>query len=50
VAKVEKGVKVVPPVPIDGIETKYRFARYIEETENIQILTASAQKIPKHLN
>jgi len=49
VAKVDKGVKVVPPVPIDGIETKYRFARYIEETENIQILTASAQKIPKHL-
>lgn len=49
VAKVEIGTKVSPPVPIDGLESKYRFIRYIEETEDRQILTGSVQKIPKHL-
>src|ERR1044072_9397366 len=39
VAKVEKGsVSKLPTLTIDGKEGKYRFARYIETTENVQIL------------
>ncbi len=40
VAKVEKGTKKLPPVYIDGRESKYKFVRYIEETEKIRIITA----------
>jgi thiamine pyrophosphate-dependent acetolactate synthase large subunit-like protein len=39
VAKVEKGsVSQLPTLTLDGKEAKYRFARYIESTEGIQIL------------
>ncbi len=40
VAKVEKGIKKLPPVYIDGRESKYKFVRYIEETEKTCIITA----------
>jgi thiamine pyrophosphate-dependent acetolactate synthase large subunit-like protein len=41
------GVKVtterveVPPYPVDEVENKYRFIRYVEETAKIEILKAS---------
>jgi sulfopyruvate decarboxylase subunit beta len=38
-ARVEPGRANVPNIPIDEVENKYRFARYIEETEGIRILT-----------
>ena len=39
VAKVEKGsVPELPTITVDGKEAKYRFARYIETTEGIQVL------------
>ena len=39
VAKVEKGtVANLPTLTLDGKEAKYRFARYIEGTEGVQIL------------
>ncbi|HTN71617.1 MAG TPA: thiamine pyrophosphate-dependent enzyme [Methylomirabilota bacterium] len=39
VAKVEKGsVANLPTLTLDGKEAKYRFARYIESTEGVQIL------------
>jgi thiamine pyrophosphate-dependent acetolactate synthase large subunit-like protein len=39
VAKVEQGsVAKLPTLTLDGKEAKYRFARYIESTEGIQIL------------
>ncbi len=39
VAKVEKGsVPKLPTITLDGKEGKYRFARYIEQTEGKQIL------------
>jgi len=39
VAKVEKGsVAKLPTITLDGKEAKYRFARYIESTEGVQIL------------
>jgi sulfopyruvate decarboxylase subunit beta len=36
--KVEIARTEVPPYPMDEIENKYRFIRYIEKTENIEIL------------
>jgi thiamine pyrophosphate-dependent acetolactate synthase large subunit-like protein len=39
VAKIEQGsVTNLPTLTLDGKESKYRFARYIETTEGIQIL------------
>lgn len=39
VAKVEKGsVPNLPTLTLDGKEAKYRFARYIEKAEGVQIL------------
>jgi thiamine pyrophosphate-dependent acetolactate synthase large subunit-like protein len=39
VAKVEKGsIDKLPTLTVDGKEAKYRFARYIESTEGVQIL------------
>jgi sulfopyruvate decarboxylase subunit beta len=39
VTKVEKGsVPQLPTLTLDGKEAKYRFARYIESTEGVQIL------------
>lgn len=43
VAKVEKGTKKLPPVRSDGIETAYKFLRFIEETEGIEIISAPLQ-------
>jgi len=37
-AKVETGRIEVSPYPMDEIENKYRFIRYIEKTEKIEIL------------
>jgi sulfopyruvate decarboxylase subunit beta len=37
-AKVELSRAEVPPYPIDEIENKYRFIRYVEKTEKIEIL------------
>jgi thiamine pyrophosphate-dependent acetolactate synthase large subunit-like protein len=38
-AKVEKGsVAQLPTITVDGKEAKYRFARYIESSEGVQIL------------
>jgi thiamine pyrophosphate-dependent acetolactate synthase large subunit-like protein len=38
-AKVDKGsVAKLPTITLDGKEAKYRFARYIENTEGVQIL------------
>jgi sulfopyruvate decarboxylase subunit beta len=51
-ARVEPGVADVPPIPIDEVENKYRFARHVEATEGRRILTgptspiASAPKPP----
>lgn len=36
--KVELGRTEVPPYPVDEVENKYRFIRYIEKTENLAIL------------
>ena len=49
VAKVEKGIKKVPPDFTEGIESKYKFVRYIEETENIKIIIPPLQKRPDDL-
>ena len=49
VAKVEKETKRLPGTAIDGFELKYRFVRYIEETEKINIITSVLQKTPRHL-
>ncbi len=37
-AKVELGRAEVPPYPFDEVENKYRFIRYVEKTEKIEIL------------
>ncbi len=44
VAKTEKGIKKLPPHFTDAIEAKYKFVRYIEETEKIHIITPALQK------
>ena len=38
-ARVEPIREKVPPVPVDEVENKYRFIRYIERTEGISILS-----------
>jgi thiamine pyrophosphate-dependent acetolactate synthase large subunit-like protein len=37
-AQIEAGRAEAPPLPYDELENKYRFIRYIEETEGINIL------------
>ena len=46
VAKVEVGTKKLPPPPVfsDGTDDKYRFVRYIEETEKITIINPPRQR------
>jgi thiamine pyrophosphate-dependent acetolactate synthase large subunit-like protein len=44
--KVEKGIKLRGNMNLDGIENKYRFIRYIERTENLDILTQRGSKAP----
>ncbi len=43
VAKVEKGTEKLPSEATDGIERKYKFVRYIEQTEKIQIISPPLQ-------
>ena len=49
VAKIEKGTKRLPHHSINGIEEKYIFVRYIEETEGIHIINPPLQMTPAHL-
>jgi thiamine pyrophosphate-dependent acetolactate synthase large subunit-like protein len=37
-ARIEAGRAEVPPLPLDELENKYRFIRYVEQTEGISIL------------
>jgi thiamine pyrophosphate-dependent acetolactate synthase large subunit-like protein len=37
-ARIEAGRAEVPPLPLDELENKYRFIRYIEQTEGTSIL------------
>jgi sulfopyruvate decarboxylase subunit beta len=37
-AKIETARTEVPPYPLDEIENKYRFIRYVEKTEKIEVL------------
>lgn len=48
VAKIERGLKEVPTLFLDGIERKYQFVRYIEETEKIHIITPGLQHAGKY--
>jgi thiamine pyrophosphate-dependent acetolactate synthase large subunit-like protein len=45
--QVDPGLGGVPPIPIDEVENKYRFARYIESTEGIQILAGPTSPVAK---
>jgi thiamine pyrophosphate-dependent acetolactate synthase large subunit-like protein len=44
-AKVEQGQPALPPIKTDEVENKYRFIRYIEQTENRNILGPSDHRI-----
>ncbi len=48
VAKVEKSTRRLPTLYTDDIELKYQFVRYLEQTENIHVISASLQQIPEH--
>lgn len=37
-ARIEAGRTKVPPLPYDELENKYRFVRYVEQTEGITVL------------
>ena len=43
-AKVEPGAGDVPAAALDSQENKYRFVRYIEKSENLDILTATLSR------
>src|SRR5574341_14497 len=45
-AKVTTERTEVPPYPMDEVEIKYRFARYVEKTENIEIFKTSLPAAP----
>ena len=49
VVKVPPGAAPVPFSTMDGVENKYRFIRYIEETENIQVFKSATIQIPVEL-
>jgi thiamine pyrophosphate-dependent acetolactate synthase large subunit-like protein len=40
-ARIEPGRTEVPPLPVDELENKYRFVRYVEKTEGVAILKMS---------
>ncbi len=44
-ARVEPGLADVPPIPIDEVENKYRFARHVESTEGRKILTGPTSPV-----
>lgn len=46
VVKVPSGAAPIPFPSMDGIENKYRLIRYIEQTENIQIIKPAGIRIP----
>jgi thiamine pyrophosphate-dependent acetolactate synthase large subunit-like protein len=48
VAKIEKGTKEVPTLYLDGLERKYQFVRYIEETEGIHIISPGLQHVGRY--
>ena len=43
-AKVEAGAGDVPPASLDSQENKYRFVRYIEQSEKLKILTSTLSR------
>lgn len=43
-AKVEAGAGDVPAAALDSQENKYRFVRYIEQSENLEILTSTLSR------
>ncbi|MEA2535917.1 MAG: sulfopyruvate decarboxylase subunit beta [Chloroflexota bacterium] len=45
--RVEPGLGDVPPIPIDEVENKYRFAHYIESLEGRKILAGPTSPIAK---
>ena len=47
-AKVEISTRRVPYSSLDGIENKYRFVRYIERTEDLQIIAKPRKPLPQH--
>ena len=46
-AKVDIATQRVPYPPFGGVENKYRLIRYIERTENIQIVKPAAKVLPQ---
>jgi thiamine pyrophosphate-dependent acetolactate synthase large subunit-like protein len=48
-AKVAPGAKDLPALSMDGLEMKYRFLRYIEETAGIRVLGGAPQRMPAHM-
>ena len=42
--KVQLPSPPIPPTALDGLENKYRLVRYIERTENMQIIKPAAMK------
>ena len=44
--RVETEPWVSHPVTLDGTENKYRFIRYVERTENLEILKPSGMRSP----
>lgn len=45
-AKVQPSTRRVPYAPLDGAENKYRFIRYVERSENLQILKKPKKPLP----
>jgi thiamine pyrophosphate-dependent acetolactate synthase large subunit-like protein len=43
--RVEPGLGGVPPIPIDEVEIKYRFAHYVEDLEGRQILAGPTSPV-----
>jgi len=43
-AKIEAGAADVPAAALDSQENKYRFVRYIERSENLEILTSTLSR------
>jgi sulfopyruvate decarboxylase subunit beta len=46
-AKVERSKRRVPYAPLEGAENKFRFVRYIERTEKLQILKKPKKALPQ---
>ncbi len=46
-AKVDRATRRTPYAPLDGVENKYRFVRYVERTEKLQILKKPKKALPQ---